>query len=200
MASARSQVLEYITTQPKDEEGWVMKTGRDIAEALKMEPAKVFQIVGSLRGHGKVETKKRGNVVIGVRVIEGGKPRARATSPRRSAAVPTPLFGRSTSTPETDRYIAAKKRMEELKNDPSLAQFLSTSPELDAQPIYEEAATLKQRNIELERQLATQRDALRHEKSAREQEMRELEYLRKINNKEVQKALADSGVLVAHGD
>jgi hypothetical protein len=110
------------------------------------------------------------------------------------------MIARRAQTPELDRYLQAKQKLHLLSSDPTVAEFLAASPQMQATPIYEEAAALKAERDELQDRLTQAQARYRDEQSLRAAEERELEYLRKVNNKELRKGLEDSGVLVQHGD
>jgi len=196
MASKRSIVWDYIQNAEKDADGWVMKTGREIADSLRMEPKDVFQIIGSLKHYGRIATRKEGHTVVGVRPLDAGEKPEVGQEP--STVVNFARVTGRLNTPETDKYMAARQRLADLRRDPTISKFLSESPEMQAEPIYAEAALLKDALVELQQKLDRTQSLLREEKAARQAESRELEYLRKINNKEVRKALESAGVV--HGD
>lgn len=133
--STRHTLLDWVSSQPKDKDGWVMATTGDIAGHLDVEPNLVAAIMKQLEDKDEVELVRASGPsggrprIIGLR-SSADRDAARASKIKQFAK---DLWREMPSTPMLDEYLQAK-------------DLASKSPWLvfTSDPLYEEARLLKE--------------------------------------------------------
>lgn len=194
--STRKDLYAKIESFSADPEGWIMTTTAALAEALDKDATLVSRTLNSLARTGNIEVRKddESGKMVAFRPVKPprgyGNRSLNVVPPRRNERRDVNT-GRSrvlVETPVIDKYAKAKEAYEAAA--PALGEYASV--EWHGNPLAEEALALKERNESL---LAQVQELRTYKQSV----ARELEYLRKVNNKDLRKALADSGALVEHG-
>lgn len=195
--SIRKELFQQLSSMTPDEDGWIATTSADLASAMNRDAGTVSKMLGSLQGHGNVETRKNEDGrVMAVRVLK--QPRSYGVGDRALKVVRSRekredrkgdstkgrVFGQPMATPNVDKYAKAKEAYDTVV--PSLGEYVVA--EFKEHPLAEEALALKRYNTALISQLQQLRDL-----------KREVNYLRKVNDDRLRTGLKQAGVLVEHG-